>query len=183
MAYVVLDKSYLEGVGSDRIKSLCDEHTVLMPDVLFYELMTTSEHSRKRCFKHLPGTDNPVELIPNVGSLMRFELNTHQPSTPLYDRRLKIRFIFNKNLKTEAFQFTPLQFKSMQQWQQLVSQETTRFFQLAMLVPCFFPRLNGIAWSDFSELYSRLKKRSLLMLRQYARSTPGYWNMMLRQML
>jgi len=129
-----------------------------MPDVLFYELMTTSESSRKRCFKKLPNINNPVELIPNVGSLRQFELNTHQPCTPLYYRRLRIRFIFNKKLMTDAFQFTHVQLKSIQQRQQLVSQNTKSFFQLAMMVPCFFPHLNGVPWSDFPRVIQEAKR-------------------------
>ena len=38
MAHIVLDKSFLDGASPEQIKSLCDNHSVLVPDVLFYEL-------------------------------------------------------------------------------------------------------------------------------------------------
>ena len=94
MAHIVLDKSFLDGANPQQIKSLCDDHTVLMPDVLFYELITTDEASRKPCFNKFPDTNNPVELIPNIGTLLRYELSTRKPCSPLYDRRENIVLIF-----------------------------------------------------------------------------------------
>ncbi len=159
MAHVVIDKSYLDAARPNQVKSLCDKHTVLMPDVLFYELITTRKLSRKHCFNKFPDTNNPVELIPNVGSLLRFELNTHRPCTPLYDHREKIVFNFHKGLRADTFQFTDEQLESKQNQEGLISQHSKTFFKLAMMVHVFFPHLNGISYSDFPEAVQEAKQQ------------------------
>jgi hypothetical protein len=49
MAHVIMDKNYIDAARKDEISTLCAKHTVLMPDVLFHELITTKEESMRRC--------------------------------------------------------------------------------------------------------------------------------------
>ena len=117
MEEIILDKSYLDGATSQEINRLCKEYRVLMPDVLLYELTTTTETSRQRCFNKIPTTRKPVEIIPNVGTLLRYELNNLKPCTPLYGRREKIikfgsPFIQHNSLERQVTKFlksVPLQ--------------------------------------------------------------------------
>jgi hypothetical protein len=38
---VVLDKSYLQGSSKNEIQQMCSQHQVIMPEVLFFEIMTS----------------------------------------------------------------------------------------------------------------------------------------------
>jgi len=159
MKQIILDKSFLDGANPEQLKSLFEEYTVLMPDVLFYELITTEDVSKKRCFSKFPDTTNPVEVIPNIGTLMRYELDTQKPCTPLYDRREKTAFVFHNGLRTGDFQFTGKQLERIQNHERLVEQDTISFFGLAMDVPVFFPFLNGIPYSEFPDAVKKAKRQ------------------------
>ena len=159
MAHVILDKSYLDAANKDEIRSLCTEHTVFMPDVLFHELITTKEESMKRCFNKFPNETNPVELIPNIGTLLRYELTTHRPCAPLHEQRVKIVFKFNEGLGDGTFQFTEEQNEIKQNRENQVQVDTKEFFDLAMLVPGFFPYLNNIPFKEFPNAIETAKQQ------------------------
>ncbi|MFP4087050.1 MAG: hypothetical protein ACLFUL_09695, partial [Desulfobacteraceae bacterium] len=151
MEEIILDKSYLDGATSQEINRLCKEYRVLMPDVLFYELTTTTETSRHRCFNKFPATSNPVELIPNVGTLLRYELNNLKPCTPLYDRREKIVFNFHSGLASGKFAFTMAQRQAVKEQEAYIVQETQEFLELAMMISTFFPDIRGASHGAFPE--------------------------------
>lgn len=159
MAHIILDKSYLDAVSPKQIKCLFKEHTVLMPDVLIYELTTTNEKSRKRCFNKFHNTTNPVELIPNIGTLLRYELMKHRPCTPLYDHREKIVFNFHNGLRDGSFNFTKEQLEARQNQEKLVEQDTRDFFDLAMMVNGFFPDLNCMRDKDLPQIIQEAKSQ------------------------
>lgn len=71
---IILDKSYLEGAKTSDIRALCDTRDVLMPDVLFYEMMS-NERRRSRCFAKLPSRVNPMVLVDGIGKLLRYEID------------------------------------------------------------------------------------------------------------
>lgn len=83
MAEVILDKSYLDGASAAEVANVCERYTALMPQELFFEMMTTCPKSQRRCFAKLPDRDSPVALIPPVGVLIDFELRNHQQCVPL----------------------------------------------------------------------------------------------------
>src|SRR4051794_10284095 len=103
---IVLDKCYLQGSTREEIHQLCGDYTVLMPEALFFELLTTDEKVRTACFRKLPAVENTVELITHVGTLLAHEMETHTPATPIYERRPKMRFAFNPKLSEGGFSFT-----------------------------------------------------------------------------
>jgi len=158
MAQVIIDKSYLDAASPSQVRQLCTKHTVLMADVLFYELMTTNERSRKHCFNKFPDTNNPVKLVPNVGSLLKYELDTHQPCTPLYNRCKKINFKFHKGLRAGTFHFTKEQRKGIWKRKAEVKQQTKEFFELAMMVHGFFPYLKRMPYNHFSNSIQKAKQ-------------------------
>lgn len=149
MPEVVLDKSYLDAASPKAIGRLCDSHTVLMPDVLFYELMTTRDESRRKCFNKLPGKPNPVTLIPNVGFLMRFERENRVPCVPLSEHRLDITYVFNRKLGEGNFVFEGEVLDTLKAQIQAVEVGTKEFIERSMMVHQFFPELNGISCRDF----------------------------------
>jgi hypothetical protein len=157
MSEIILDKSYLDAASPSLITSLCNDHSVLMPDVLFYELTTTAERSMRNCFNKFPTRTNPVELIPNIGRLLTYELSTHQACTSLYERRNKVVFEFNSRLSAGTFEWTPDQIKAREEREMLVEKDTRDFFKLAMMVHEFFPHLNGISFNEFPQAVESAK--------------------------
>ena len=157
MAEIILDKSYLDAATPRQIQSLCCEHKILMPDVLFYELTTTEKTSRQRCFNKFPDTTNPVELIPNVGTLLSYELRTYRPCIPLYDRREKIVFNFHKGLSTGLVEFTEAQLEARKNQETIIEQETKDFFELAMMVAAFFPEISGVSYAALPRMIQAAK--------------------------
>ncbi len=149
MTEVVLDKSYLEAASPEAIGRLCDTHTALMSDVLFYELMTTRDESRQKCFSRLPDKPNPVTLIPNVGFLLRFERENRIPCVPLFQRRLDMTYVFNRKLRKGNFNFEGEVLETVQAQTQVVETGVKEFIDRCMLVHQFFPELNGIPCRDF----------------------------------
>lgn len=84
---LVLDKDYLQGSKPAAIEQLCRDYCVLMPEALFFELLTCSAAVRAS-FAKFPAQDNPVALMPRVSELVRFEWKKRRPARPLYAHRL-----------------------------------------------------------------------------------------------
>jgi len=87
---IVLDKSLLEGSSADTIQELCSQHQVIMPEVLLLEVLTTESKSMVKCFKKFPEIENPLALVPNVGSLIRYETENNRQRSPIESQFLKI---------------------------------------------------------------------------------------------
>jgi hypothetical protein len=77
---------------------------LLISDALFYELLTTKEPDRSRCFAKLPAVENPVDLVSHAGTLMRLEVETHKPAGKPSAHREKLRFKFNPRLVTQQYE-------------------------------------------------------------------------------
>lgn len=147
MKEIILDKSYLDSATPEQIHTLCSKHRVLMPDVLFYELITAEPSSMRNCFNKFPDKSNPVELIPSLGTLLRYELTTRKPCIPLYQKRERIVFRFNNSLRTDTFQFTDMQEETRKNEEIDVKKDSEDFFNLAMMIATFFPQINGIPYA------------------------------------
>lgn len=146
---VVLDKSYLDGASTQAVRALCDNHCVLVSDELFFELMTTRPESQQRCFSKLPDKTNPVSLIPNVGSLLRYEMEHQEPCTPVVRHRIPDAFQFNSKLRDGLFVFEGQVLKDLEAWKQRTADDTLDFIEQWSIVHQFFPELNGIEWKNF----------------------------------
>lgn len=149
MTEIVLDKSYLDGAPTASVRALCEHFHVLLSDELFFELMTTDVLSQKRCFAKLPERENPVNLIPNVGVLLRFEREHQRGSAPLTTHRLPDRFVFHKNLREGTFVCEGEVLKNLTAWRTQAEVDTRDFVERSKIVHQFFPELNGIEWKDF----------------------------------
>lgn len=103
MMEVILDKSYLDGASTASIRSLCEHFHVLMSDELLFELLITEVPSQKRCFAKLPEGENPIDLIPNVGVLLRFDLDHQRECAPLIQHQILDRYNFHDKLREGTF--------------------------------------------------------------------------------
>lgn len=156
---VVLDKSYLDGAPTSSVRFLCDNFTVLLSDELFYELMTTRPESQKRCFSKLPNRRNPVALIPNVGSLLRYEREHNQSCTPISRHKLGDDYIFNRKLREGSFVIEGEVLENLEAWKTQVANDTKEFIERWVIVHQFFPELNGIEWKEFPEAIRQARRK------------------------
>lgn len=140
---IVLDKNYLQGCSRAQLVSLTKSHRLVMSGALFYELMTTSDEQRRRCFAKLPQTDNPVELVDHVGELMRRELKTGKPCGKPSSNTLEIRFRFNPGLLRDDYRLPEEALEAMREEGQNVAGEQERLVQLSEMTPLLFARLDS----------------------------------------
>jgi len=80
---VVLDKSYLQGSSKNEIHQMCTQHQLIMSEVLFLEILSTKTENMVKCFKKIPEIESPVALVPNVGSLIRYETEKNRPCSSI----------------------------------------------------------------------------------------------------
>ena len=147
---IVIDKSFLDGASTNKVRRLCEENTVLFSESLFFELMTTSEKSQKRCFSKLPEGANPVKLIPNVGKLLRYEIENQCSCTPLLKHVIVNDFQFNEGLRQGTYVAQGDVLKSLTEWKDQVKSDTEDFLVRCSIVHDFFPELNGIEYKHFA---------------------------------
>lgn len=138
---VVLDKNYLQGCRREQIVALSETHRLVMSGALFYELITTSEEQRRRCFAKLPRADNPVELVDHVGELMRRELETGKACGKPSANTLGIRFRFNPNLLQDDYRLPDEALEALQQEALDLANERERLIQLSESTPSLFPNV------------------------------------------
>lgn len=91
---IVLDKSYLYGAGAKRMEKFCSSYETLMPESLFYELLTTSPDNRAKCFSNLPKRDNPLILVKNIGFILRYEVEKKVPFSDIIEVSVKKKVFF-----------------------------------------------------------------------------------------
>ncbi len=145
---VVLDKSYLQGSSVSKIRQMCSEHRLIMTEVLFLEILTTKTENMVKCFKKLPEIENPVALVPSVGSLIRYEVENDKQCSPIETQFLKIRYEFNKHLVKNQFVFTKKQIDDLEKWKELTTYNTLGFIEKAIVTDNWLPVLKGYKPGD-----------------------------------
>lgn len=95
---LLIDKNILQGWPADEVAQLGCEYELLMPDVLFFELMSTDDVARARCFRKLPQTENPIVLVDHIGPHLQHEVVHHRPMGRPSQHPLLGRFKFNTAL-------------------------------------------------------------------------------------
>lgn len=139
---LVLDKSFLDGQPADRIRQLCSTHSVIMVDTLFYELITTPDLKfRAACFRKFPEGENPVEIIDGIASLLRYEIDHNLPASPVYDRRLPIRFKFNDQLGLGTFNWSGQENRDIAEWDAEFTDDVTGMVNAFAVTHEWFPTL------------------------------------------
>lgn len=148
---LILDKSFLDAASHDEIAEIWENYFVIMPDVLFYELITTREDSCRRCFNKIPDTVNPIALLPGIGDLLRYEIENKKASTPLSSRCMTETFRFNTRLREGTFQFVGDVLEAKEEQIEETKADTADFVERFLLVHHFFPEVNGIPYKEFPD--------------------------------
>jgi len=150
---IVLDKCFLQGSTKTRIHELAKTHRLIVSDALFYELLTTSEPGRSRCFAKFPTVSNPVDLVSHIGALMNIEIATHRPSGKPSAHKEQFKFEFNSNLLSQDYE-------PSEEAQLIIKDQTIQlhadvrsFIARVPLMAEFFPNL--LAGSDQQQLQER----------------------------
>lgn len=141
--FVVLDKSYLQGCSSVDIGNILQRYRIVMPEVLFMEIMTTQCDGIKKCFKKIPDVENPVDLLPNVGTLMRYEIENKEPCTPIEKQFLNnnLRYKFNDRLASGKFKFVPEDKELLNNWLEITTNDTEDYIERSIIIDHWFPEL------------------------------------------
>lgn len=79
---VVLDKSFVRDASAVRIAEICETYRAMMIQDLAFELIKDDQETRVEYFRKFPQRSTPFELIENVGSLLRYEIEYRRPCTP-----------------------------------------------------------------------------------------------------
>lgn len=156
---IVIDKSFLDGAPTDQVHCLCKEASVLFSEALFFELLTTSSKSQKRCFSKFPATPNPVLLIPNVGTMLRYELENGTSCTPLVQHKISENFQFNDKLRQGTYVPEGNVLQTLKEWEAQVKADTEEFLVRCSIVHQFFPELNGIEYKKLQSEIDGARKR------------------------
>jgi len=138
---VVLDKSFLQGASASAIQKLSDSHRLVISGALFYELLTCDTRGRRGCFSKLLKTENPVELVENIGKLLKIEINTHQPAGKPSSHKENIEFTFNPKLLTDNYQMPSDAQDAVNEQTDMLQSDIKRFIEIAQLNSKFFPNI------------------------------------------
>ena len=138
---IILDKCFLQGTSAARIRELAASRRLVVSDALFYELLTSDEPARSRCFGKFPPVENPVDLVSHIGPLMRLEMETHRPSGSPSTHRENWRFQFNPALVTSDYEVPESGRVAIEEHSQELRSDVLSFIERARLTPTFFPNL------------------------------------------
>jgi len=145
MVFVVIDKSWLEAVGKQKLCDVTKDHRLLLPAALGYELFTTRESSLMSSFRKLISVQQSTDLIDHVGSFLRFESENQLPCTPIENQRYHIQFEFNTKLTEPDFLFTEDQKQSVEEFRDHWEiSGVDRFKEVSAGVSLWFPELRKI---------------------------------------
>ena len=149
MHEIVVDKSFLDGAPGTQVLDVFAKNKALIIESLFFELMTTDAISQIRCFSKVPEHPNSFALIPNVGTLLRYELENRRPCLPLHDRRIEGTYIFNAKLRNGTYIPDVNVLAQLEEWQTKIEADTRAFLERCQAIHQFFPELIGIEFRDF----------------------------------
>lgn len=135
---VLLDKSFLQGSPARVIRELAETHTLLMPDVLFYELISCDEPARSRCFAKFPPGECPVVLLQHLGALLKKEMKTHQPCGLPSENVEKVRYQFNANLTSPGYELPEEAAALVAEETEKLKQEVVQYLSRAAVVTQLF---------------------------------------------
>ena len=138
---VIIDKNYLQGTGTEKFRKLYSAYQFLLPDVLFYELISAKKLERSRCFAKFPPIDNPITVIKNAGFFLRYEIEHHKPcgKPSLYPE--DIRFRFNPALSTGEYEFPREAKDALEEKNHVTKREVSEFVEQISFIAALFPAL------------------------------------------
>jgi len=159
---VILDKSFIQGVSGSRFSELSENHHFLMPDVLFFELISTKEKVRSSCFFKLPNKINPISVTKHNAYLMQYELNNHEPAGPPSENTENLPFRFNPGLATGEYKLTESDAVEIQRIENELQISVSTLISQSELIVSMFPDIEKGSDAD--------RKSSLLQAQEFIAS-------------
>ncbi|WP_345812575.1 hypothetical protein AAGS40_00900 [Paraburkholderia sp. PREW-6R] len=141
MSNIVVDKCFLQSSKTSRIHELAASHRLLVSEALFYEMLTTSEPARSRCFAKFPPIDNPVDLVSHIGTLMRIEIDTHRSAGKPSAHRVQVQFQFNPKLLNAGYELPATAEEAIQEQFHELRNDSESMLTRALSMQSFFPSL------------------------------------------
>lgn len=136
---LLIDKNILQGWSADEVAQLGADYELLMPDVLFFELMSTDDVARARCFRKLPQTENPIVLVDHIGPHLQHEVEHHRPMGRPSQHPLLERFKFNPALCDIDATWSPSVRNTVEEQVGSLEMRVARLVGLAQTIPAFKP--------------------------------------------
>lgn len=127
MKKIVIDKSFLDGAPAIQVRELVEHYEVLVIESLFYELMTTEDDRRKKAFTKLPQEARTFTLVPNVGTLLRYEIKERQPCGNLDNCCIEGNHQFHEGLRDGSYVPGGQVLEDLKEWEVHVESATQRF--------------------------------------------------------
>jgi hypothetical protein len=157
---IVIDKSWLDGASTQAVRELCGARVVLFSEELFFELMTTSARSQKRCFSKLPEGPDPIVLLPNAGKLLRFERDWLKACGRLGQHRDdEVPFQFHAGLRDGSYELGEQLADTLSQWQAQVRDDTEGFIERCHIVHQFFPEMETLTYKDLPHAVAKARQK------------------------
>lgn len=145
MAEILIDKSWVQGASASTLASVAAEHGLLMPEALFYELLTTRRDQQILCFSRLSRVHSSIRLLCGIPDLLRYESGSGEPATPLSNRCIANSISFHPTAGTTGYSFSEEQIRLIEA--ERAEREGTGLQELkrmSSVVSGWFPALKGL---------------------------------------
>jgi hypothetical protein len=136
-AKIILDKNFVQGGKTATIVALCQGGRAVMPDALFYEMLTSPEPGRSRCFAKFPGV-NPVSVVPNVGELLAFETAEYRPCGSPSSHAIGHDWKFNDALFDGTYRLPPEAEATLSEEDERLDTELANLVEMINMAPTLF---------------------------------------------
>ena len=113
-----------------------------MPDVLFYELISSSEPGRSRCFSKLPQSANPIPITKHIGALLKKELTTHKPAGLPSENIEELNYRFNPNLSKGQYDLSISDIETMREIESELNSDISALITKSDTIETMFPDIN-----------------------------------------
>lgn len=140
---IVIDKSFLQSASQEVFAELLQNHILLMPQTLLYEILTTEKEKRLKCFWKIPDIDNPFVLLNKLEDVYQFEIENHKIWTICKDLYVDIPYRFGRKLKDPNFEIRQEDEKNILEWDEEINDRTNDFIELSKIAKDKFPELSN----------------------------------------
>ena len=139
MIPVILDKSFLQAASRNKFRELSEQYQFIMPDVLFYELISSDEPGRSRCFKKLNYMANPIKPINSISDFLKKEQTTLKSAGRPSENYLNDIFRFNPKLSNGSYKFSNTDNLAIDEIEDDIDKRMASFIDLCNFAPELFP--------------------------------------------
>jgi hypothetical protein len=155
---VLLDKSRLHGLSTARLLEIAQSAELCLPEVLFYELLTTHARDRAVQFRKLHALREHLHFTGSVGHLIRVEEQHGRPARIVEDAECAMpTWVFQEALCDAAIPIPDPIAAELRSWQEAVKQRVRMFRQRAVDVPGLFPALRGLKSGQGAEIVADVR--------------------------